>query len=172
MARGGRTRSDYLSKRGESSYRREHRSLIAQKPPITPALISIVDDDELLCLSLVDLIGSIGYDAQHFTSAQGFLTSSKLVKSDCVIADINMPGMKGPRLLRELRDRGIMTPVILITGLPDKNLEELAISVGAMCLLRKPFPTRLLFDYIEKSLEERPPSDRTRGKPHAQSESL
>jgi FixJ family two-component response regulator len=121
---------------------------------MTIPFIAIIDDDELLCSSLVDLLDSIGFRAEPFTSAQAFLTSAKLANWDCIIADINMPGMSGLRLLRELREQGMMTPVILITALPERHLDELAISTGALCLLRKPFETGSLIDYVEKSLQK------------------
>ena len=121
---------------------------------MTVPFIAIIDDDELLCSSLVDLIGSIGFCAEPFTSAQAFLTSAKLASWDCIIADINMPGMSGLRLLRELREQGIMTPLILITALPERHLDELAISTGALCLLRKPFETVSLLDYVKKCLKK------------------
>jgi FixJ family two-component response regulator len=71
---------------------------------------------------------------------------------DCIIADVHMPGMGGLNLLRELHEQGIMTPVILITALPDKNLDQEAVSRGALCLLRKPFDTNSLLDCVERGL--------------------
>ena len=71
---------------------------------------------------------------------------------DCIIADVHMPGMGGLNLLRKLREQGFMTPVILITALPDENLDEEAVSIGALCLLRKPFKTGALLDWIERAI--------------------
>jgi FixJ family two-component response regulator len=60
--------------------------------------------------------------------------------------------MSGLELLRNLHKQGIMTPVILITALPDTQLDGDAISAGALCLLRKPFETEALLDWVERSL--------------------
>lgn len=114
--------------------------------------IAIIDDDEALCSSLVDLMRSIGYRAEPFSSAEKFLMSADRFSLDCIIADVHMPGMGGLKLLRELHEQGIMTPVILITALPDKHLDEEAVSIGALCLLRKPFETSSLLNYVERSL--------------------
>jgi FixJ family two-component response regulator len=66
--------------------------------------------------------------------------------------------MSGLDLVRRLHERGIVTPVILITALPDKHLDDEAISVGARCLLRKPFETNALLDCVERSIShDRPP---------------
>jgi FixJ family two-component response regulator len=115
-------------------------------------LISVIDDDEALGSSLVDLMCSVGYRAEAFASADAFLASADLYSLDYIVADVHMPGKGGLSLIRELRDLGIMTPVILITALPDKHLDEEAISVGALCLLRKPFTASSLLDWIQRNL--------------------
>jgi FixJ family two-component response regulator len=124
---------------------------------VTSPLVAIIDDDEALCSSLVDLLRSIGYRAEPHASAEAFLTSSSLSGLDCIVADVHMPGMGGLGLARRLHEQGIMTPVILITALTDKQLDKEAISVGAHGLLRKPFETNALLDCVERSLsDERP----------------
>jgi FixJ family two-component response regulator len=95
---------------------------------------------------------SVGYRAESFTSAEALLMSASRFTLDCIIADVYMPGIGGLDLIRELREQGIATPVILITALPDKHLDEEAVLRGALCLLRKPFETRSLLDCIERSL--------------------
>jgi FixJ family two-component response regulator len=133
-------------------------ALLAGLAPVTDALVAVVDDDEALCSSLVDLMRSVGYRAEPFASAETFLSSSTLIGLGCVIADVHMPGMSGLDLVRGLHERGIVTPVILITALPDKHLDDEAISVGARCLLRKPFETNALLDCVERSIShDRPP---------------
>jgi FixJ family two-component response regulator len=123
---------------------------------MTSPLVAIIDDDEALCSSLVDLMRSIGYRAEPYASAETFLTSSSLLNLDCIVADVHMPGMGGLNLARKLHELGIVTPVILITALPDKHLDDEAISVGAQVLLRKPFETNALLDHVERSFNERP----------------
>jgi len=119
---------------------------------VTSPLVAIIDDDEALCSSLADLMRSIGYRAEPFTSAEALLTSSNLSSWNCVIADVHMPRTGGLGLVRKLHEQGIVTPVILITALPDKHLDDEAISVGAQCLLRKPFEINSLLDSVERSL--------------------
>jgi FixJ family two-component response regulator len=125
---------------------------------VSSHLVAIIDDDEALCSSLVDLMRSTGYRAEAFPSAETFLALSNLFPFDCVIADVDMPGMSGLHLVRRFREQGGVIPVFLITALPDKRLDDEAALAGAQCLLRKPFETRALLDCVERSLSnERPP---------------
>jgi FixJ family two-component response regulator len=119
---------------------------------VTAAFIGVVEDDEALCLSLVDLMCSVGYHATPFGSAEALLASEHLLSLDCIIADVYMPGIGGLNLVRRLREQGISTPVIIVTALPHKHLDAEAASVGAFCLLRKPFETSSLLDCVERSL--------------------
>jgi FixJ family two-component response regulator len=123
----------------------------AGKRSVTHHFVAVVDDDEALCSSLVDLMRSIGYRAEPFVSAEALLTSANLSSFGCIVADVHMPGMGGLGLVRELHENGIMTPVILITALPDTYLDEEAVSIGAQCLLRKPFEISSLLDRVERS---------------------
>jgi FixJ family two-component response regulator len=121
---------------------------------VTVPFIAVVDDDEALGSSLVDLMRSIGYRAEPFTSAEALLSSPGRFGLHCIIADISMPGMSGLNLLDALRQQGIRTPVVLITALTDKHLDQEAASKGALCLLRKPFEMSSLLDRIDRSLRE------------------
>jgi FixJ family two-component response regulator len=119
--------------------------------------IAIIDDDEVLCCSLVDLMRSIGYRVEPFASANAFLASPSLFVFDCVITDVRMPGMNGLDLVRKSREQSGTSSVILITALADKRRDDEAKSVGALRLLGKPFETEVLLDWIERSLpNERP----------------
>jgi FixJ family two-component response regulator len=122
--------------------------------PVPVPFIAVVDDDEALCSSLVDLMRSIGYRAEPFATAEALLMSPNRFGLHCIIADINMPGMGGLNLLRALRAQGIVTPVVLITALTDKNLDQEAVARGALCLLRKPFEMSCLIDHIDRSLRK------------------
>jgi FixJ family two-component response regulator len=120
-------------------------------------LVAIIDDDEALRSSLVDLMHSTGYRVEPFASAETFLASPNLLDFEGVIADVHLPGMSGLNLVRKLREQGDMTPVILITALTHRRLDDEATLAGAQCLLRKPFEARALLDCVERSLhDERP----------------
>ena len=69
------------------------------------SLISVVDDDESLRESLEGLLKSLGHGVAVFSSAESFLSSKALAKTDCLILDVRMPGMSGPELQRELISR-------------------------------------------------------------------
>jgi FixJ family two-component response regulator len=123
---------------------------------VSSAFVAIVDDDEELCSSLVDLMHSVGHRAEPFASAETYLASS-MPLFDCVVADVAMLGMSGLDLVRRLREQGATIPVILMTALPDGHLHEEATSSGAQCLLRKPFEAVALLESVERSLsDERP----------------
>src|ERR1700760_3021579 len=79
-------------------------------------VIHIVDDDAVMRDSLGFLLDVNGYEPLAYESADAFLDALDGSATGCVISDIRMPGMNGIELVRELRSRKVMCPVILITG--------------------------------------------------------
>ena len=114
-------------------------------------LISIVDDDASMRDALVGLVRSLGYGVRGFASAEDFLACDDLGRFSCTITDIQMPGMNGFELKRRLDERHVM-PVIIITARSDPGLKEKAMSLGAVCFLRKPFETDVLVDCLQRAL--------------------
>jgi FixJ family two-component response regulator len=115
-------------------------------------LISIVDDDPSMRTALGGLVRSLGYDAREFVSAEEFLACKDIGSFACTITDIQMPGMNGFELKRQLGTRHRSLPVIMITARAEPGLEEQAIASGATCFLRKPFPAETLMCCLEKAL--------------------
>jgi FixJ family two-component response regulator len=104
-----------------------------------PLLVSVVDDDESVRESLLDLLKVLGFEARMFSSPKEFLTSGCVEGTKCLILDIAMPQMTGPELHEELKHRGQQTPVIFITAQRDGNLRAKMIENGAVECLFKPF---------------------------------
>ena len=115
-------------------------------------LISIVDDDHSMREALVGLVRSLGYDVRGFASAEDFLASIDLGQFACAITDIQMPGMNGFELKRELSLRHRSLPVIMITARAEPGIEEKAMSSGATCFLRKPFEAQTLMSCLQRVL--------------------
>jgi FixJ family two-component response regulator len=82
-------------------------------------VVAVVDDDQSILRSLEYLLESADYAVRLFTSARALLDSGCLPKIDCLISDIDMPGMDGFELLRLVRAARPGLPTILITGYPD-----------------------------------------------------
>jgi len=116
--------------------------------------ITIIDDDDSLRAALVGLVRSLGYHAREYASAEDFLASP--TDSDCIVTDIQMPGLSGIELKQELARKGDETPVIMITARGDAGLEQRARASGAACFLKKPFETSELVTCIESALGKMP----------------
>ncbi len=115
--------------------------------------ISIVDDDESVRIALVGLLRSLGYHARSFGSADEFLGCGEVRGFDCLITDIQMPGMSGIELQKRLAASKSGLRVIMITASPELALEESALASGAVCLLRKPFEAAALIDCLQRVLK-------------------
>ena len=118
-------------------------------------LIAVIDDDEPFRVALVDCLGSLGYAALGFASAEEFMGWEADASCDCVITDIHMPGMSGLDLGRLLTARCAGAPVIMITARSEAGLEARAAAHGALGLLRKPFASDALIDCLERALHPR-----------------
>jgi FixJ family two-component response regulator len=116
-------------------------------------LIAVVDDDEGFRSALVESLGSLGYEAREFSSAEDFVTWEVSASCDCVITDVHMPGMSGLDLVRLLTARGRRLPVVMVTARSGLGIDADAAASGAICLLRKPFETDALIDCLEKALK-------------------
>lgn len=121
----------------------------------TRLLVSVVDDDESVRESLPDLLKELGFTARAFSSAEEFLESDTLLRTECLILDLAMPGMSGPELQRELKRRRIQTPIIFITANQDEVVRRETIDQGAVDCLLKPFSDTVLLHALDAALRPR-----------------
>lgn len=102
-------------------------------------VIAVVDDDRSVREAVTGLVRSHGYDAVAFESAEDFLNSDERRNTACLIADVQLRGMTGPDLHRQMVASGQPIPVILITAHPDETLRKRTLRAGVLCYLTKPF---------------------------------
>jgi FixJ family two-component response regulator len=116
-------------------------------------LIAVVDDDPSVRQSLDRLIRSASLDARVFASAEEFLDSAQLRKPDCLILDVQLPGMSGPELHRHLLARQYHVPVIFITAhASDEAARSVATSDWTVAYFIKPFSGDELLDAVNAAL--------------------
>jgi FixJ family two-component response regulator len=121
-------------------------------------MISIVDDDETVRDATADLITSLGYNARTFSSSEEFLGSGELQHTDCLITDLQMPGLNGLELQARLLADGHDVPVIFMTAFPQAAARTRALDAGAVAFLTKPFEERSLMESIETALARANPN--------------
>jgi FixJ family two-component response regulator len=134
-----------------SEYRRlDESETLAKNNPI-----SIVDDDESVREAMAGLMKSHGYRVETFDSGASFLSSDHRSRTDCLIADVQMPGMTGLELHSQLVAAGEPIPTILITAHPDNRVRARALKAGVLCYLAKPFSEDDLIGCIRTAIEQR-----------------
>lgn len=120
---------------------------------MTKNLISIVDDDESIRRTTTFLIESFGFRAAAFESAEGFLKSVQLHDTSCLLVDVQMLGMSGLQLQRELAVAGHGIPIIFITAYDNKDTRQQAMQAGAVAFLGKPFSDEELLQSVRLALQ-------------------
>ena len=124
------------------------------------SLISIVEDDQLFRESMRKLLMSLGYTVEAFPSAADFLASPLLPETGCLVADVQMPGMTGVELHKNLTDAGYAIPTILVTAYPNEAVRNRALKNGVVCYLSKPVDDEHLERCLRSALESDKPSDK------------
>jgi FixJ family two-component response regulator len=117
------------------------------------SLVSVVDDDESVRESLPDLLKEFGFASQTFSSAEEFLASDGIARTQCLILDVAMPGMRGPELQEELNRNKIKIPIIFITGHRDETLQSRLIEQGAIACLIKPFSDAAMLEALNSAFQ-------------------
>src|ERR1700680_117728 len=94
-----------------------------------------------------------GLRCETFGTAQEFLRSKRPDLPGCVVLDVELRGLSGLDLQRELAAHGIKLPIIFITGYGDIPTSVRAMKAGALEFLTKPFRDQDLLDAIQQALE-------------------
>ena len=115
-------------------------------------IISIVDDDEAVCIATSALVRSLGWQANIFASAEAFLQSGQIADTACLISDVRMPNMSGVEMRDRLLQLGYALPTIFVTAFPTAALRATVISSGALALLEKPVDAVALEHYLSVAL--------------------
>jgi len=119
-------------------------------------IVAVVDDDRGILRSLEYLLESADYAVQLFTSAKALLDSGALGEIDCVISDIDMPGIDGFELLRLIDAARPRLPTILITGYPDRLKRSPPLGGVHPRLFMKPFKGCELLAAVDEALRNIP----------------
>jgi len=120
--------------------------------------VVVVDDDESVSRAIKRLLRSIGIAAETFASGDVFLdvlASMPSYRPDCVILDVQMPGLNGLEVQRRLSGKGM--PVIFITAHDEISVREHALAAGTVAWLRKPFNDELFVKTVRAALDGVPP---------------
>lgn len=116
------------------------------------SVIHVVEDDEAMRDSIVELLRDGGYIVRAYTRAEELLARGATIEPGCIVSDVRMPGMDGLTLLRRLRAGGSAIPLMLITGHGDISMAVAAMKAGAIDFLEKPFEADELLASIAAAL--------------------
>lgn len=106
--------------------------------------IFIVEDDKSICMELVEILENEGYAVSYLTDFEHSKEEILAARADLILMDINIPGINGRNLLKEIRKESDI-PVIMVTSRTSEMDEVLSMSYGADDYITKPYnPTILL----------------------------
>jgi len=114
--------------------------------------IFIVDDDAALRYGLAIFLEISGYTVSAFESAENFLATCTPDVTGCAILDLEMPGMDGQTLQKEMNRRGFRLPVIFLSGYGTIRTSVRTMKAGAVNFLTKPVDPPALVACVQEAL--------------------
>ena len=117
---------------------------------MSKTVVLVVDDDQNIRDTIVDILELEGYAAEAFSSAVGVVQRLEAGDISLVVTDLNMPDVDGIELIERIRatdaPRWANVPVILLTGAGFEERATEALERGATACFAKPFN---IDDFIE-----------------------
>jgi two-component system nitrogen regulation response regulator NtrX len=117
------------------------------------AHLLIVDDDPNTLASLSRAFRLAGHEATVCDNAARALDLLRAETFDLILSDVVMPGKSGLELLEDLKNAGVKTPIILISGQANIEMAVQATKLGALDFLEKPLSTDKLLLTVENALK-------------------
>jgi two-component system response regulator FixJ len=118
----------------------------------TNRMVHLVDDDEAIRRAASFMLRTSGYLVKTYASGVELLEAGREIPPGCILLDVRMPEMDGLEVQRALKDRGILLPVVVMTGHGDVNVAVQALKAGAVDFIEKPFEKAVLLGAIEEAL--------------------
>lgn len=118
--------------------------------------ILLVEDEEGLILTLTDRLRSDGFEVVSANDGEKGLEAATSQAFDLILLDVMLPKKNGYDVCRDLRQRGITTPILMLTAKGETIDKVLGLKLGADDYLTKPFETIELLARIEALLRRSP----------------
>ena len=118
----------------------------------TQKTVFVVDDDPSMLKGVERILKHSGFSSQLFDSANDFHNRAKLREAACLILDIDLGGVSGIELSRELAASGFSVPVIFITGKDSDRTRKAAYEAGCVAYFGKPFEAKSLTEAVERAI--------------------
>jgi two-component system alkaline phosphatase synthesis response regulator PhoP len=121
-----------------------------------PDSILLVEDEEALRMTLGDRFGSEGYSVECAQDGEEGFEKATLMPFDLIILDVMLPRKNGFSICRELREAGLITPVLMLTALGQTPDKVAGLKIGADDYVTKPFNMQELMARVEALLRRAP----------------
>jgi FixJ family two-component response regulator len=118
------------------------------------ATVFIVDDNSAVREAMRDLFHENGYRVEAFADGSSFLDCYSAGRKECVVIDVQMPGMSGIELIERLRSSGYDNPVIVVSGNATVQTAVRAMKAGATDFIEKPVRSAGLLASVERALRQ------------------
>ncbi len=123
--------------------------------------ILLVEDEEGLIITLSDRLRSENFDVKSATDGEAGLSFALTESFDLIILDVMLPKKNGLDVCRDLRQKNITTPVLLLTAKGETIDKVLGLKLGADDYLTKPFEVMELLARIEALLRRSPKTNQS-----------
>jgi FixJ family two-component response regulator len=114
--------------------------------------VAVVDDEESVRCALVRLLRASQLDSEGFASGEEFLSSLAARRPDCAVLDLQMSGLNGREIQKQLMGLPTTIPLIIITAHDEPRIREQCLADGASAYLRKPLRGDVLIRSIHAAM--------------------
>lgn len=104
----------------------------------------LVEDEKRMAQALCELLRLEKYEVDHYTDGLSGMSAAESGVYDILILDVMLPGMSGFDIARAARQKGIRTPILMLTAKGDLDDKVTGLDAGADDYLTKPFMTKEL----------------------------
>jgi two-component system response regulator FixJ len=125
---------------------------VTRDAPGEAPTVFIVDDDPVVCTAVARAAASVSVSAEGFADGAAALAGIGAERPGCLVLDLRLPDTDGFALIAELRARGVLLPVLILTGYADVPTAVQALRAGVFDFFEKPVDSQTLLERIEAAI--------------------
>src|SRR5688572_1822669 len=123
-------------------------------PPVAPTIL-VIDDEPIVLDIMARSLERVGFKVLRAESAEEARRLATTSTLELILSDVNMPGLRGPDLVIELKAAGVSCPVMFTSGDSSFEVVDKSLQVPGATFLPKPFTGAELVDAVFATLGQR-----------------